>query len=383
MSEIDEELISAYLDQELSIEERRMVDAALARDPKLRQLKEQLELIQDDFDLLPFYHPHDIQRAIREASSQTTVLPAGSSVAQTKSSTSQRRRWLVAGISLAACLMVTVTLLVETGNRQEQISMTDNATILPDDMNSQLDQQPRNADELAMSFAAEGEVADMGGAMGGMGGGFAPESVSEDQGAVPRAAFSQASDAASDSADPQVGVARSQNLNSEEAPAAPGNAAIQSRIQADQTIRLSVTRNQLLRLLETIGSPRPKLVAETSEGTAKIPQQRKSLNNSNLTEPSPNELKETIQPSPLKVKDQQDKRSAPLPYAVQRTPAELAELMTWLRSSKYWPNRQESEELDYESAKDHYTELLEKGSRKKLKVLFLITIEPDHQLKEQ
>lgn len=383
MSEIDEELISAYLDQELSIEERRMVDAALARDPKLRQLKEQLELIQDDFDLLPFYHPHDIQRAIREASSQTTVLPAGSSVAQTKSSTSQRRRWLVAGISLAACLMVTVTLLVETGNRQEQISMTDNATILPDDMNSQLDQQPRNADELAMSFAAEGEVADMGGAMGGMGGGFAPESVSEDQGAVPRAAFSQASDAASDSADPQVGVARSQNLNSEEAPAAPGNAAIQSRIQADQTIRLSVTRNQLLRLLETIGSPRPKLVVETSEGTAKIPQQRKSLNNSNLTEPSPNELKETIQPSPLKVKDQQDKRSAPLPYAVQRTPAELAELMTWLRSSKYWPNRQESEELDYESAKDHYTELLEKGSRKKLKVLFLITIEPDHQLKEQ
>lgn len=379
MSEIDEELISAYLDQELSIEERRMVDAALARDPKLRQLKEQLELIQDDFDLLPFYHPHDIQRAIREASSQTTVLPAGSSVAQTKSSTSQRRRWLVAGISLAACLMVTVTLLVETGNRQEQISMTDNATILPDDMNSQLDQQPRNADELAMSFAAEGEVADM----GGMGGGFAPESASEDQGAVPRAAFSQASDAASDSADPQVGVARSQNLNSEEAPAAPGNAAIQSRIQADQTIRLSVTRNQLLRLLETIGSPRPKLVAETSEGTAKIPQQQKSLNNSNLTEPSPNELKETIQPSPLKVKDQQDKRSAPLPYAVQRTPAELAELMTWLRSSKYWPNRQESEELDYESAKDHYTELLEKGSRKKLKVLFLITIEPDHQLKEQ
>ncbi len=179
MSEIDEELISAYLDQELSVEERRMVDAALARDPKLRQLKEQLELIQDDFDLLPFYHPHDIQRAIREASSQTTVLPAGSSVAQTKSSTSQRRRWLVAGISLAACLMVTVTLLVETGNRQEQISMTDNATILSDDMNSQLDQQPRNADELAMSLAAEGEVADMGGAMGGMGGGGAPMAAME------------------------------------------------------------------------------------------------------------------------------------------------------------------------------------------------------------
>ena len=383
MSEIDEELISAYLDQELSIEERRMVDAALARDPKLRQLKEQLELVQDDFELLPFYHPQDIQRVIRDATSQIPTLPAGSSVAQTKSSTSQRRRWLVAGISLAACLMVTVTLLVETGNRQEQISMTDNATILPDDMNSQLDQQPRNADESAMSFAAEGEIADMGGAMGGMGGGFAPESASEDQGAVPRAAFSQASDAASDSADPQVGVARSQNLNSEEAPAARGNAAIQSRIQADQTIRLSVTRNQLLRLLETIGSPRPKLAAEKSEETANTPQQRKSLNNSNLTEPSPNELKQTIQPSPLKVKDQQDKRSAPLPYAVQRTPAELAELMTWLRSSKYWPNRQESEELDYESAKDHYTELLEKSSRKKLKVLFLITIEPDHQLKEQ
>lgn len=380
MSEINEELVSAYLDQELSIEERRMVDAALARDPKLRQLKEELQLVQDDFELLPFYHPQDIKRVIRDATSQITTLPAGPSVAQTKSSASQRKRWLVAGISLAACLMVTVTLLVETGNRQEQIVMTDNAASLPDDMNSELDQQPRGADESAMGFGTEG---DMGGAMGGMGGGFSPREKERGEAALPRAAFSQTDDAIAEIADPTGVVAESQNLNPEETPTAPGNAAIRSRIQADQTIRLSVTRNQLLRLLETIGSPRPKLAAEKHEETANTPQQRKSLNNSNLTEPSPNELKQTIQPSPPKVKDQQDKRSAPLPYAVQRTPAELVELMAWLRSSKYWPNRQESEELDYELAKDHYTELLEKSSRKKLKVLFLITIEPDHQLKEQ
>jgi len=269
--------------------------------------------------------------------------------------------------------MVTVTLLVETGNRQEQIVMTDNAASLPDDMNSELDQQPRGADESAMGFGTEG----------GMGGGFSPREKEGGEAALPRAAFSQTDDAIAEIADPTGVVAESQNLNPEETPTAPGNAAIRSRIQADQTIRLSVTRNQLLRLLETIGSPRPKLAAEKHEETANTPQQRKSLNNSNLTEPSPNELKQTIQPSPPKVKDQQDKRSAPLPYAVQRTPAELVELMAWLRSSKYWPNRQESEELDYESAKDHYTELLEKSSRKKLKVLFLITIEPDHQLKEQ
>jgi len=380
MSEINEELVSAYLDHELSMEEREMVEAALARDPKLLQLKEELELIQDDLNFLPFYHPQDIQLAIREASSQTTILPAGPSVAQTISSTSRRKRWLVAGISLAACLMVTVTLLVETGNRQEQIVMTDNAASLHDDMNSQLDQQPRDADHLRSEYLAEG---DMGGAMGGMGGGFAPESASEEQGAVPRAAFSQASDAASDSADPKVGVARSQNLNSEEAPAAPGNAAIRSRIQADQTIRLSVSRNQLAWLLATIDSPKPKLAAEKSVEEAKTPQPRKSPDSSNLTEPAANELKQTIQPSALKVNDQQDKRSAPLPYAVQRTPAELVELMAWLRSSKYWRNGQESEELDNESAKAHYAQLLEKSSRKKLKVLFLITIEPDHQLKEQ
>jgi len=372
MSEINEELISAYLDHELSMEGREMVEAALARDPKLRQLKEELELIQDDFNFLPFYHPQDIPRVIREASSQTTTLPAGPSVIPTESSASRSKLWLTAGISLAACLLVTVTLLVKTGNRPEQIVMTDSAASLPDDMNSQLDQQPRNTDESAMGFAAEAEI---GGAIGGMSGGLTPESASVEQGAAPRAAFSQASDESSDSAE--------------------GSAAIRSRVQADQTIRLSVTRNQLARLLETIGSPRPMLAAAKSKETANTPQQRKSLNNSNLTEPSPNKLKQNGKPeggaiSSMKVavpsevlEEQKGKRSAPLPYAVQRTPAELVELMTWLRSSKYWPNGQESEELDYESAKDHYTELFEKSSRKKLKVLFLITIEPDHQLKEQ
>ena len=49
MSEINEELISAYLDHELSTEERELVEAALAHDPKLRQLKDELEMLQEDF----------------------------------------------------------------------------------------------------------------------------------------------------------------------------------------------------------------------------------------------------------------------------------------------------------------------------------------------
>ena len=373
MSEINEELISAYLANELSVEEREMVAAALARDPKLRQMKAELELLQDDFELLPLYRPPDIHRVIREASSQTTTLPASPSVVPTESNASRNKLWLTAGISLAACLLVTVTLLVKTGNRQKQVAINDSTASAPENANSRHQQQSRNAGDLSMDVA---------GGEGGMGGGFATESASENQGALPQAAFDLAADAASESEDPQVGVARSQNLNSEGVPAALGNAAIRSRVKADQTIRLSVTRNQLARLLETIGSPRPKLAAEQEGEAANTPQQRKSLASGNLTEPSPNELKQAIQPSSLKVKDEQDKRSAPLPYAVQRTPAELVELMTWLRSSKYWPNGQESEELDNESAKRHYTELLEKSSRKKLKVLFLITIEPDHQLKE-
>ena len=56
MSEINEELISAYLDHELTPFEREDVEAALAQSPELRQLRDELETLREDFNLLPVHH---------------------------------------------------------------------------------------------------------------------------------------------------------------------------------------------------------------------------------------------------------------------------------------------------------------------------------------
>ena len=61
MKEMNEELISAYLDDELSPQEREDLERALTQNAALRQLKDELQALRDDFDSLPVYHHRDLE----------------------------------------------------------------------------------------------------------------------------------------------------------------------------------------------------------------------------------------------------------------------------------------------------------------------------------
>ena len=330
MSEINEELISAYLDHELSTEERELVEVALAHDPKLRQLKDELEMMHEDFGLLPVYHALDIQQIVRKAANQPTVQLTPKISANPGSSAPNKKLWLSAGVGIAACLLLAVTLINQSDDTKP-LAMTDSASLPLAEMNAP-PTKPLASRQLTMELEEDG-------AMGGL-------AIQEDAGIE-------------DAIPSKVGGPPKTNN---------GNAEVKSfsaplQNKADETIRITVEQKQLVRLLATI-EPTSKKSPVVNGGLPELAEARKS-----------NAANEVHQPKEL-VPDF-DKVSTDLAYAKECTPEELASLIRQLKNAKYLPSSENADAEINNKTRDDYKDQIKNKQSGKLQVLFLISVKPD------
>ena len=330
MSEINEELISAYLDHELSKEERELVEAAVAHDPKLRQLKDELEMLHEDFELLPVYHALDIQQIISKAANQPTVRTKPKISANPISNPSNKNGWLAAGVGLAACLLLTVTLMNKPADT-EPLAMSDGVSSPPAEMEAPL------TESLTLPAVEMDDGSDMEG--------LAPQQAAKMQ-------------------DKVSAEANSGQRNYRAPIPAEGQLSGLPQNKFDQTIRISVAQNQLTQLLATI-EPSAKKIPVENAGLQGFSPSLKSIpaNSGNRSKT------DSVQKF--------DNGSADLVYAIQRTPEELVSLMTQLQNSNYLPSSVNAARKEGTNAKDRYPEQVKNKENGKLHVLFLITIEPD------
>jgi anti-sigma factor RsiW len=95
------ELLSAYLDGEVSASERHQVESWLAQDPKFRQTYRQLTMLQNGFKTLP----------VKTSSAQTEQL-VNKVLARTHRS---NRLWMLGGVGAAAAVAVSLLSGLLTG----------------------------------------------------------------------------------------------------------------------------------------------------------------------------------------------------------------------------------------------------------------------------
>jgi hypothetical protein len=125
--ELDDELLSAYLDDELSPEERASVDARLLEDPAAQQLLHQLRAVSQSVQALPQeVVGHDLGEAVLrkvEQSRRTSATAAAATTMSNRDSTNgastqldgsvptftigrSRRGWVWASLAVAAALLI-------------------------------------------------------------------------------------------------------------------------------------------------------------------------------------------------------------------------------------------------------------------------------------
>jgi negative regulator of sigma E activity len=117
--EPDDELLSTYLDGELSAEERAAVEARLASDPDAQQLLHQLRSVSQSVQALPLVASPDFRNEIlRRIETHTAPAPAADRDDITKALPGgntndtifqSRRPWIWATVALAAGLLIMVT----------------------------------------------------------------------------------------------------------------------------------------------------------------------------------------------------------------------------------------------------------------------------------
>ena len=114
--DFSEELLSGYLDGELSSEEQALVESALSRDPQAQQLLEDLQQLRQCLQELPQEQPpeHARQHVLQQVRSIPRVQEApasepveGKNIARGSSSTRSMVPWLAAAAA-AIALMITV-----------------------------------------------------------------------------------------------------------------------------------------------------------------------------------------------------------------------------------------------------------------------------------
>lgn len=111
--ELDDELLSAYLDDELSTEERALVETRLATDPAARQTLEQLRSVSQSLRDLPTETlGHDLRESIllRATASRSVPVPSPQPPTPIPHLTigRTRRGWVWASLAIAAAILIMV-----------------------------------------------------------------------------------------------------------------------------------------------------------------------------------------------------------------------------------------------------------------------------------
>lgn len=128
--DFSEELLSGYLDGELSSEEQALVENALNRDPQVQQLLDDLQQLRQCLQELPQEQPpeHARQRVIQQVRSIPRVQEApasepveGKNIARGPSSTRSMVPWLAAAAA-AVALMITVPPMLRDSSQVAQNS---------------------------------------------------------------------------------------------------------------------------------------------------------------------------------------------------------------------------------------------------------------------
>jgi len=363
MSEINEELISAYLDHELTPFEREDVEAALAQSPELRQLRDELETLREDFNLLPVHHHQNLEQVLEHVAVSQSLQP-GIANTPPKPLIKKAKFWMSVATTLAACLLAIVTMRPPpAATNAERLAMTDQTE---SSKNQSLEQQSGFMDKAMPNAAGEEFSGAMGGMGGGLGGIATADSVSnEPSGSGVQADVRLAKEPQSEASEGGFGQAEDGNLAS--GGSAPGTLAVQSNKKPDYTVTLAVSRNELTKLLEII-VPMPAAKPAGNEAVqAKSPQQRKTVPANAADTPA----------DPQTTVHNPNARQA-IAYAVEHTPQELRKVLDRLDMSKYRianTNEDLPDEIA-EKAKKHLAALLADKQNSKLQVLYLITLEP-------
>ena len=165
--EFSDELLSAYLDDELSPEERASVDEALEADPELRRTCDELRALSNTLQAMPSSQPtSDWSEAVLQRA--TAVNPAQVAPTLSRRSGSNLRAWsLVAGTlaTIAATVLVVVNLSRQPSDDQTrdvaQATVAQEAGNTADDAvfeaSAEGDGSAAGADAMPIEFAADAE----------------------------------------------------------------------------------------------------------------------------------------------------------------------------------------------------------------------------------
>lgn len=133
-NELDDELLSAYLDGELSESERALVEARLASDPEARHLLHQLRSVSQDVQALPLkagprdFRDQVLQRIVNTPITRETTAASGPTPGVRTTTTplafQGRRPWVWASLAVAAGLMI--MLLNRGDNDREHLAAITN-----------------------------------------------------------------------------------------------------------------------------------------------------------------------------------------------------------------------------------------------------------------
>ena len=105
--ELDDELLSAYLDGELTVDERAAVEARLASDPAARQLLHQLRSVSQSVQALPLEPVgRDLREQILRRAEALKPATGTSDVIPKVTIFQTRRSWIWASLAVAAGLMI-------------------------------------------------------------------------------------------------------------------------------------------------------------------------------------------------------------------------------------------------------------------------------------
>ncbi len=151
-----DEMISAYLDGELSAEERQCVEEVMARDPQYRQMLEELTMLRDKLKTLPKSQLDDQfhERVLDRAQNQIDGVVANSITVKRQASHPQPgtvRRFFWAGMAIAVAVAIMVLFRDPDG--------TDVAFNTADSLRSQTNDRLSDLEiPQAMSAAPNGEM---------------------------------------------------------------------------------------------------------------------------------------------------------------------------------------------------------------------------------
>ncbi len=175
--QFDDELLSAYVDGELTGEELAQVERRLADDPQSRQLVEELRALGQEIQSLPQETVgEDLRATIMQRAERAMLLGTGEQQATLPSETSFSGRWKWAVMAVAATLLMSLYL---PNTQQEEKPLASAKPVPKEDSAEVAELQLEAVEEDVADFEEDQGLVGVGGGVGGGGGGVLIDRASE------------------------------------------------------------------------------------------------------------------------------------------------------------------------------------------------------------